>query len=134
MAYDYTLKDGGERQAEATGLLREPNGGRGRYDLLSPLVLRRLSVIYERGADKYGDRNWEKGGKLSRFICSALRHTFQYLEGMRDEDHAAQALWNIAAIIHVEEMIKRGLMPAELDDLPNFVDPISIKGDKKCLK
>ena len=121
---NHILKDGGEREVNETGYLREPNSGRGRYELISPIMLRRLAILYERGAEKYDSRNWEKGGKLSRFLNSALRHTLQYLEGYRDEDHLIQAIWNLTCIVHIEEMIKRGELPAEFDDLPNFLENI----------
>lgn len=116
----HILKDAGEREVNETGYQREPNGGRGRYELISPIMLRRLAVLYEKGASKYAARNWEKGGNLSRFLNSALRHTLQYLEGYRDEDHLVQAIWNLTCIVHIEEMIERGLMPEEFDDLPNY--------------
>jgi hypothetical protein len=50
-------------------------------------------------------------------MASLLRHAFAYLEGKRDEDHAAAVMWNAAALIHYEEQIAQGLLPAELDDI-----------------
>jgi nucleoside 2-deoxyribosyltransferase len=52
---------------------------------------------------------------------------------MNDEDHLAQSAWNIFAAIHFEEMIERGLLPKELNDLPNYqkkeiVSPSLING------
>lgn len=117
------LKDSGERQAFVTGAQRDVQGGKGRYDLLPVLALRRLAVVLEKGAEKYDPRNWEKGMPLSRFMDSGLRHLFKYLEGWNDEDHAAQALWNIACMIQTSEMIERGLLPPELDDLPTYLPP-----------
>ena len=40
---------------------------------------------------------------FSRLYSSALRHVFQALAGQRDEDHLAQAIWNLTALIHFEE-------------------------------
>jgi len=74
----------------------------------------------ENGAVKYGDRNWEKGQPLSRYLDSAMRHIQKYLMGHRDEDHMAAARWNIGALMHTEEMIRRGSLPAELNDLPDW--------------
>lgn len=74
----------------------------------------------ENGAVKYGDRNWEKGQPLSRYLDSAMRHIQKYLMGHREEDHMAAARWNIGALMHTEEMIRRGLLPAELNDLPDW--------------
>ena len=80
----------------------------------------RKARINELGAVKRGDRNWERGMPLSWFLDSALRHLFQYLEGMTNEDHLAQAGWNIDAAMHTEEMVVRNILPAELMDLPNY--------------
>ena len=33
----------------------------------------------------------------------------------------AAAVWNLMALIHTEEMIRRGGLPKELDDLPSYV-------------
>lgn len=88
---------------------------------LSPVGMRRVAIVYEKGARKYANRNWEKGMPMGRFLDSALRHTFQALEGKRDEDHLAHAAWNILATMHVEEMIERGLLPSEYNDLPCFL-------------
>ncbi len=117
----FQTKDSGERQQFSTGAVRDRQAGKGRYDLLPPAAIRRLADIFERGANKYSARNWEKGLPLSRFIDSALRHTFQYLEGRRDEDHIGQAAWNLLCALHTDEMIYRGVLPQELADLPNHL-------------
>jgi len=114
------VKDSGKRQEFKTGSVRDTNIGKGRYDLISPLMLQRLAKHFENGAVKYGDRNWEKGQPLSRYFDSAVRHLYKHLEGQRDEDHLAAAIWNVGAMIHTEELIERGLLPKELNDLPNY--------------
>ena len=103
-----------------SGAKRDNNKGKGAYELISPIALRRLAQVYERGAKQKGDRNWEFGFPMSRGIQSAIRHIFQYLEGHRDEDHLAQSMWNLMAVIHFEDQIKKGKLPKELNDLPNF--------------
>ena len=118
---DFQLKDSGERQEFITGAVRDTAEGKGRYDLISPIAIRRLAVVLEKGAKKYKSRNWEKGMNLCRFIDSAKRHMDQFLEGNRDEDHLGQAMFNIMGCIHTEEMIKRGKLPKELNDLPNYL-------------
>lgn len=118
------LKDGGTRLTYNTGAQKEDwtkTEGKGRYDLLPPTAIRRIAEIYRKGALKYADRNWEQGIPLSRFADSAKRHLDQYLEGMLDEDHLAQAVWNLLGLLHTEEMIKRGILPEELDDLPSYM-------------
>ncbi len=113
-----SVTDSGARQEFVTGSVRDTRDGKGRYDLLPPLAIRRLARHYENGARKYGDRNWEKGQQITRYIDSAMRHLFAILEGKLDEDHAAAAAWNVMAIIETEERIARGLLPVELDDRP----------------
>jgi hypothetical protein len=115
--YDH-VKDSGERQEFTTGAVRDKSSGKGRFDLLPAYVLFRDARHMENGAVKYGDRNWEKGIPLSRFMDSAIRHICCYQMGMRDEDHLAAARWNLGGLIWTEEMIRRGKLPAELNDLP----------------
>lgn len=116
---DYSeVKDSGARQSFDTGSVRDTREGKGRFDLISPIALTRLARHYENGAKKYGDRNWEKGQPLSRYLDSALRHLCGILHGKTDEDHAAAAAWNIFAFIHTQEKIRLGELPAELDDTP----------------
>lgn len=110
----YILKDSGQREVFESGMIRDSRVGKGRFDLISPIALRRLALVYEKGALKYSPRNWEKGAPLSRFLDATLRHLNQFKEGMRDEDHLAQAAWNIFAMMHFEE-----LRP-DLNDLPNY--------------
>ena len=116
----WITKDSGDRQVFDTGAQRDRETGKGRYDLLPPSAIKRVADIFERGAAKYDDRNWEKGMPLSRFIDSAMRHLFQYLEGRRDEDHLGQAAWNLLACLHTEEMIERNILGPELNDLPSY--------------
>lgn len=87
---------------------------------MSPFVLRRDARHLELGAEKYGERNWEKGQPLSRYLDSAMRHLNSFLAGQRDEDHLAAARWNIGALMHTEMMIQLGHLPQELNDLPSF--------------
>ena len=64
----YITKDSGKKQEFSTGAHRDSNIGKGRYDLIPPISLKRLADVYERGADKYGARNWEKGMHEHAFL------------------------------------------------------------------
>ena len=81
-----------------------------------------LTGVYPiNGAIKYKDRNWEKGMPLSVYLDSAERHLTKFREGHREEDHMSAVAWNAFGLIHTQEMIKRGLLPKEFDDLPNYL-------------
>jgi len=83
--------------------------------------LLKLAQHYENGAAKYADRNWEKGGWLNRYLNSAMRHLQNYLAGDRLEDHLSATVWNCFCIMHTMDVIERGLLPEELDNLPNYM-------------
>jgi len=118
MMYNH-VEDSGKRQEFNTGSVRDTREGKGRYDLLPPEAIYRLAVHFANGAVKYGDRNWEKGQPLSRYLDSAIRHLFKYLSGSRVEDHLAAAAWNALCFIQTEHWINEGKLPKELDDMNN---------------
>lgn len=115
------VKDSGERQEFDTGSRRDTRKRKGRYDLMSPIAMRRLAVHFENGAAKYGERNWEKGQPVSRYVDSALRHLFDYLGGDTSEDHLAAAVWNAGCAMHTEEECLREALPPHLLDLPHHM-------------
>jgi len=114
------IKVTGERTFDS-GAQRDPNENKGRYDLLSPLFLRRLAQHTQKGGQVRGDRNWEAGMPMAAVLDSAIRHLYNYLEGDRSEDHLAAASWNVMNLIHTEEQIERGNLPSDLaDGLPDY--------------
>ena len=112
----FQIKDSGERKVYESGARRDSQGGKGRYDLLPPLALKRLAQHYENGAKKYDPHNWEKGMDVSRMFSSGIGHAFQALAGERDEDHLIAAIWNLIAIVEYEERVRLGILPPELFD------------------
>lgn len=115
---EFVTVDTGNREEFATGSVRDSRTGKGRYDLIPPGPIKRLAKLYERGAVKYGDRNWLKGQPLSRTADSMLRHAFAYLAGERTEDHLAAVVFNAFALMEYEAMLADGRLPKEFDDLP----------------
>lgn len=63
------------------------------------LVANRL----EEGAKHYGERNWEKGIPIDRYIDSGLRHLIK-AQVCNDEDHWGAFIWNLHCIIHEHEL------------------------------
>jgi hypothetical protein len=103
----YVTKDSGARQEYGSGMVRDIQDGKPRFDLIlaanlpyEEQMLTRLAQLLQRGAVKYGERNWEKARgqeELERAKASALRHLVQWLCGEDDEDHAAAVMFNIMA-------------------------------------
>ena len=114
------LKDSGERREFETGSVRDSGEGKGRFDLLSPISMVLDAQHMQRGAEKYSDRNWEKGQPLSQYINSALRHVQKAMMGLTDEPHIDAAVWNLNAYRHTLMMIEVGALPASLDDRPRW--------------
>lgn len=116
----HETKFSGKKDEYAAGGTRDSRAGKGRFDLTTPFLEKRLAGVYERGAANHGDRQWELGLPFSRCLDSAKRHINQFQQGMIDEDHLAQSIWNLACIIHFQETGR-----TELDDLPKYVIPSS---------
>lgn len=95
------LKDSGNRQSFESGAVRDIQHGKGRFDLLPFEGLEALCQVFEAGSMKYGDRNWEKGMPVSRFIDSMVRHAVKAANGWTDEPHLAQAAWNALCAITI---------------------------------
>lgn len=93
------LKGQGKMETNEHGTRRESNEGRGRFDLLPYEAMEALAKWYEDGAEKYGDRNWEKGLSVKDCINRMIRHALKAGNGWTDEDHLAAVMWNAAAAI-----------------------------------
>lgn len=108
---DFITKDSGKRQRFDSGMVRDTQDGKPRYDLIPVQSLKRLADLYTRGAIKYDDNNWQKGQPYSRAYASLFRHVIAWREGDRSEDHLAAVAWNAFALMWYEEN------KPELDDL-----------------
>ena len=58
-----------------------------------------VSKHYEDGANKYSERNWEKGIPLHCFIDSGVRHYLKFKRGDTDEPHDRAFIWNMLGAI-----------------------------------
>ena len=97
---------------------RRYNSGKVRYDLIPPDALAQLAKVYTIGAEKYDDRNWEKGFPWMECYGSLMRHIQAWAQG-EDLDvgpngefgpdhenfkwtglpHMALAAWNCMALL-----------------------------------
>jgi hypothetical protein len=108
----FVTKDSGKREEYDSGMRRDVQTGKPRPDLLfidgmpydeQPLI--RWASLLQRGADKYGEKNWTLANseeELARFRASAIRHFFQWASGEVDEDHMAATWFNMAAVAYME--------------------------------
>jgi len=111
----WETKDSGARTQYDSGMVRDSQDGKPRFDLMSPIdlpyeeqLLTRWASLMARGAQKYGDRNWEKGNgaeELERAKASAYRHFMQWYYGEVDEDHAAAVCFNLQAVIYFKKKL-----------------------------
>ena len=117
----YGMTDSGKRQSFGEGMaVRDTADDKPRPDLISPFAEERQGHWLRMGAAKYAERNWENGMPFSRCVASLKRHVMKYQQGKRDEDHLAAIMFNAMALIHYEEMIECGVLPASLNDLPSY--------------
>ncbi len=115
----FTTKDSGQRQEFASGMQRDTQTDKPRYDLVHRPMLKRWAELMARGAVKYGENNWRKAdsdAELNRFKASAFRHFMDWLDGKTDEDHGAAVFFNIAGAEYVQErMLSAGAVDAAVD-------------------
>jgi dATP/dGTP diphosphohydrolase len=89
---------------------RKDDKGKARLDLIAPELLFAIGEVLTYGADKYGERNWEKGMKWGRPYAACLRHllawwggkgptTKSFLFGELDHDTGWSHLWHAACCI-----------------------------------
>lgn len=105
----FVTKDSGKREEFASGMVRDTQDDKPRYDLLDRAFLKRWAELMARGAKKYGENNWRQAegeAELSRFKASALRHIFQWLDGDITEDHGPAVAFNIAGAEMVKAKMK----------------------------
>lgn len=122
-------------------MVRDTQDGKPRYGLMPRGPLKRVAELYARGAVKYDARNWEKANsvvELERFRESAFRHLIQLLDGETDEDHGAAVVFNVFAIMWLEErldprageVVARSGEPCKGDCPPRGVDSHPVYGPR----
>lgn len=69
----------------------------------TPTMFLEVSKHYEDGANKYAERNWEKGMPLHCYIDSGVRHYLKFLRGDQDEPHHRAFVWNMLGALWTHE-------------------------------
>lgn len=97
------------------------DAGKVRMDLIPPEALFALATILTFGANKYADRNWEKGMKWGRVFGALNRHiwcwwggkgptTKNFLFGDLDDETKHSHLWHaICCIVFLITYEERGI-------------------------
>lgn len=80
------------------------NQNKTRYDLLEPHAIEQLAKVFTKGAEKYEDRNWEKGMKWSKMLASLKRHLAAFEQGEdydkeSELEHMAHVAWNALGLV-----------------------------------
>lgn len=114
---EFITRDSGARQEYDSGMRRDLQEGKPAFHFLfvsdlpyEAQFLTRWAKLMERGAEKYGARNFELANsyeELERFKASALRHLIQWVSGETDEDHGAAVAFNIMAAEMVKYRMER---------------------------
>jgi len=91
------------------------DAGKPRFDLIPVLPLFLLAAHFEKGARKYGDRQWEKGIEISRLLRAAFSHLLKYIAGEDNDaelgtNHIIVVMWYCCTIIEIAQRF------TEMDD------------------
>ena len=96
---------------------RKDDTNKARFDLIPPRPLYQLADIYTYGAQKYADRNWEKGMKWGRIFGAVMRHLWSFWMGENNDKesgqpHLAHAAWGCLTLLEYTNT------HPEMDDRP----------------
>lgn len=95
-----------------TGAVRDLHIGKGRFDLLPWAAIWEVAKHCERGAERYGEHNVDKGIPTHSLLDSAFRHLCRYMLGETDEPHLVAAAWNVLWAVQME------CLKPEMQDIP----------------
>ena len=97
---------------------RKDDGGKAPYHLLAPEFLDATAWVLKFGAEKYAERNWEKGMNWSRPFSAMMRHMWAWWKGERvDPETGMSHLWHACACIMF--LIAYEARATGKDDRPN---------------
>lgn len=105
---EFITKDSGKRIDYPSGMRRDIQNDKPRYDLIYRPFLYDWAMLMMRGAEKYGCDNWRKANsieELDRFKASAFRHFMQFMNGETDEAHHSAVAFNLAAIQYLMDKL-----------------------------
>jgi hypothetical protein len=93
------------------------NQGKTRYDLLPAISIDELARVLTRGAEKYAERNWEKGMKWTTVLASLERHLYAIKRG-EDYDPESGLLHSAHVMCNAMFLTEYYTTHPEYDDRP----------------
>lgn len=111
---EFEIKDSGERRQFSGGMVRDTSEGKPNFlSVLFGPMFKRYAEHLTKGRKKYPDAspgtpNWTLAEGVEEYLRakeSAMRHFVQWLQGDRDEDHAAAVYFNINVAEYVLEKL-----------------------------
>lgn len=97
-----------------------------RFDLLPPGPLSLVARHFGIGADKYADRNWERGYDWSLSFAAMQRHAWAFWSG-EDLDPESGSPHLAAVCFHALALMEWATTHPELDDRPATPPPFEYK-------
>ncbi len=117
----FEVKDSGQRQHFSTGMQRDTQDGKILYELaFDGPMFERYAIHLTKGAVKYKARNWMQAAtseEQERFRSSAIRHFIQWMNGERDEDHAAAVMFNLNGYEYVSDRLNNAQAATQVQQL-----------------
>ena len=88
-----------------------------RFDLLPASPLWQVAEHYGKGAEKYEDRNWERGYEWSKSFQALMRHAWSFWNG-ETHDPETGSHHMAAVVFHAFALMEFTETHPELDDRP----------------
>jgi hypothetical protein len=116
---------------QSRGRLVEPavkhDAGKPRYDLIPPEAMEAAAHVFRIGAEKYGDRNWEKGMSWGRIFRALMSHAWKWWGGEEhDPDdgqhHLDSVIW-CAMVLRAYAARRLGRDDRRLEPEPPSAEP-----------
>ena len=88
-----------------------------RYDLIPPDAIEAVAHVFRIGAQKYGERDWEKGLKWGRVFRAMMSHAWAFWRGETHDkedgqEHLASVAWCALVLLSYDRHCR------EWDDRP----------------
>ncbi len=125
-------KEEGPEREFSTGAHKQAAAGKGTPVLVPADAYMEVAKHFEEGATLHGARNWEKGIPLSELINSLERHIAAEKMGKTDERHDRAMAWNALVYLATKARIQAGILPQELDDMPEYEPVVQVLKPLTC--